>query len=942
MYKKKKVLVFIKNVFSETGGGQTYYQKLFKILKHIDFYYFYDNNIESKLATLKNINLIALKNKVNIKTDKPLLSSEKNLLIEANQFARSTTNSSFDFIEFPDFCLYGLYIKEVCAMHNIFYVNLIISLHGNLSDSIRLNWDESSIHLIKNFENRMYEKSDIVHGISSRYIKEKKYLPKKKTFFIDPIHFVDFITPKKTSPSIKSKVNILCVGRLERRKGNDIFVDFINHLDKKNIKSFIHIGEDVKTGSGFNASDLLSNMSKNRSTKFTYQKKLSRKDLLEYYKKNTLLIVPTRYDTLNLVVLEALFSGCPVVVSNKAGVIDYIKSHHPQLPYVDLNLENIYESTTEINKIVNNYSDYKNNLVNLLKKYKPNNTEINYLYSYKEKNENINDLFKYKEIADLKRLIKSQIKVIFKYTKVIKYLLKKILINRYTYRLIGLFRLTFKIIRSYFYRDKLNRIYLNFNNPEYIHNGIKNYFFFLFGFKNQIYQMLSFAADVEENSSISLIYKLRSLRLAPVKDSFSLKKISLTANSLGFSEASKVVELFYPNDFDNKKCLNYFQDRFNLLRKIEIPDSYKLINDKRSKKKVKISVITTIYNANPKLKRFLSHLVSQSAFLSGDAELIIIDSNSGDSSYKTFNDYQNLINAVYFKTMKRETIQYAWNRGISHARGEYLVFLGVDEMLYHDSLMKLSNFLDKNQNIDWVMGNSIVTEVDENGVFVKDLMFYDRSKSDIFDAFFETCHVSWVGGMYRKNIHDKYGFYDPSFSAAGDTEFKSRILKYISVGFIDETLGKFLNYPDGQITASTKAEIEDLRAWYIFKTYPGVEYSFKDLSKEQLVKIFIRSFGFRRSFSNRKIKSTYIHFSQNIFKFIKNNYSELFADHSKLFESIYDNYDIFYRSSSAIKVLVSFLKLKFYQSKINKLKGFEDVKLNPFYDNVYEQHNWVW
>ena len=50
--------------------------------------------------------------------------------------------------------------------------------------------------------------------------------------------------------------------------------------------------------------------------------------------------------------------------------------------------------------------------------------------------------------------------------------------------------------------------------------------------------------------------------------------------------------------------------------------------------------------------------------------------------------------------------------------------------------------------------------------------------------------------MYRKSIHERFGYYDSTFKVAGDTEFKSRILKFINVAYINENLGIFLNYPD--------------------------------------------------------------------------------------------------------------------------------------------------
>jgi hypothetical protein len=206
------------------------------------------------------------------------------------------------------------------------------------------------------------------------------------------------------------------------------------------------------------------------------------------------------------------------------------------------------------------------------------------------------------------------------------------------------------------------------------------------------------------------------------------------------------------------------------------------------------------------------------------------------------------MNAVYARSAQRETIQAAWNRGIGLARAPYLVFLGVDETLYPETLGLLASELDRSPEVDWVMGDSLVTRVETNGLLKEDVMKYDRTGAGKDHAYLETCYLSWVGGMYRKSIHERFGYYDESFGAAGDTEFKNRILPHIRVKFIPRTLGLFLNYPEGNTTASPRAEIEDLRAWYIHRTVAGVRYAFADRPVSEAEKLLALSLGYRKSY----------------------------------------------------------------------------------------------
>ena len=55
-----------------------------------------------------------------------------------------------------------------------------------------------------------------------------------------------------------------------------------------------------------------------------HRRALDRDGLLKVFAAPSIIILPTRYDSFNLVALDALFSGCPVAVSSAAGVCDYL------------------------------------------------------------------------------------------------------------------------------------------------------------------------------------------------------------------------------------------------------------------------------------------------------------------------------------------------------------------------------------------------------------------------------------------------------------------------------------------------------------------------------------------------------------------------------------------------------------------------------------------
>ena len=45
------------------------------------------------------------------------------------------------------------------------------------------------------------------------------------------------------------------------------------------------------------------------------------------------------------------------------------------------------------------------------------------------------------------------------------------------------------------------------------------------------------------------------------------------------------------------------------------------------------------------------------------------------------------------------------------------------------------------------------------------------------------------------------------------------------------------------------AEIEDLRAWYLYRTVQGIDYQFEKYDNKQLKKFFYENFVYRKSYS---------------------------------------------------------------------------------------------
>ena len=291
-------------------------------------------------------------------------------------------------------------------------------------------------------------------------------------------------------------------------------------------------------------------------------------------------------------------------------------------------------------------------------------------------------------------------------------------------------------------------------------------------------------ADLERHRGNELLYatyRLRIIRLSGYSDTATVDELCDIFARNGFEEEASCVRMIYGPRPDYDAALAFLRETGSRYRSPP-PEVGITAIDGRILDRPKVSIIVSLYNAARKLPTFLQGILQLSETTRGAAELILIDSHSPDNTQEVaarelrqiVERPDGRIGTLYVRTAVRETIQRAWNRGIAFSRGEYLAFLGADEMNRPDTFDILGGYLDRNPAVDWVQGNALVTEVDDAGTFVRDVMTYNRTFNNSVMHYLDTCYIGYVGALYRRTVHDRVGFYDDRFRAAGDTEFKNR------------------------------------------------------------------------------------------------------------------------------------------------------------------------
>lgn len=116
---------------------------------------------------------------------------------------------------------------------------------------------------------------------------------------------------------------------------------------------------------------------------------------------------------------------------------------------------------------------------------------------------------------------------------------------------------------------------------------------------------------------------------------------------------------------------------------------------------MKLSIITVNLNNLNGLQKTIDSVIMQTF---NDFEWIVIDGGSTDGSRELIEQHSN--HFAYWCSEPDKGIYNAMNKGIAHAKGEYLQFLNSGDFLLDPNV--LSNIFQSNHSADIIYGNAIV------------------------------------------------------------------------------------------------------------------------------------------------------------------------------------------------------------------------------------------
>jgi glycosyltransferase involved in cell wall biosynthesis len=196
------------------------------------------------------------------------------------------------------------------------------------------------------------------------------------------------------------------------------------------------------------------------------------------------------------------------------------------------------------------------------------------------------------------------------------------------------------------------------------------------------------------------------------------------------------------------------------------------------------SIVLPTYNSVSTISTALDSILSQSY---RELELIIIDGLSSDRSSKVIGDYAALDSRIIYISEADEGIYDAMNKGIKQAVGEWIYFIGSDDNLYDQEVLKTVFESIRQHSHGKVYYGNVIISGDTN--WARDGEVYDGPFNIQKLMTKNICHQSV---FYNTDfIKREIGMYNKKYAICADWDFNLRCWSRTEFIYIELKVAKF-------------------------------------------------------------------------------------------------------------------------------------------------------
>ena len=177
---------------------------------------------------------------------------------------------------------------------------------------------------------------------------------------------------------------------------------------------------------------------------------------------------------------------------------------------------------------------------------------------------------------------------------------------------------------------------------------------------------------------------------------------------------------------------------------------------------MKITIATPCYNSVNSIEKTIQSVLKAKS--ENDIEYIIVDGSSTDGTLDIVNRYRDDIDIIVSE--KDAGIYDAFNKCVKIATGDYILILAADDYLLDGAIERFISSVKVDTEV-WVGSVVIYYE----GYY--QYMFSDKNLSMLHYC----CSLRHPAAFFRKDVYEKYGYYNPELKVSGDRDIFLRMFE---------------------------------------------------------------------------------------------------------------------------------------------------------------------
>lgn len=196
---------------------------------------------------------------------------------------------------------------------------IVLHMHGGNFEKLYDNFP----YILQLYTRWIFRLTDVVIAVSSEWKNRlARLIPVEKIFVLRNCIDIQGIRPKSSYPSADT-VNILFLGRVGQQKGAFDLLDAIQQIKSKHLKIHVWmVGPEEVEGDNEYARTYLENHKLMDICELVGV--VSKEKADQFYQNADIFVLPSHYEGLPMVVLEALAAGLPVVATPVGGIPEVV------------------------------------------------------------------------------------------------------------------------------------------------------------------------------------------------------------------------------------------------------------------------------------------------------------------------------------------------------------------------------------------------------------------------------------------------------------------------------------------------------------------------------------------------------------------------------------------------------------------------------------------